>query len=127
MLRTASRLRASDVPASETPKPAYRRFDQAATSERLPFCDAAMRVATLLLRGYGLTVEDVKRATGVKSDDAALGHLNAATRQLHVLVTHLPPTEDHQPRPGRPTLVWYLDPSSTPRLCQCHRGKPCDD
>lgn len=128
MLRSATRLsRVSELPGSQTPKALYRRFDQAAVRERLCPTDAAVCVTRLLLQGYGLTVSDVKRATGVTSDDAALGYLAAATRQLHVLTTKLPPSEDRQPRPGRPTLVWYLDPSTAPTACICDRGNLCAD
>lgn len=89
-------------------RPRYRHFDQEPATERMPHYDAAMRVAGLLLAGYGLTLLDVKRATGCSSLDTAHKLLQAATRQFAVVVV---PYDREGPRgPGQPMLVWYIDP-----------------
>lgn len=90
----------------------YRRYDEEAARERLTPYEAGIRVADLLHKGYGLTLMDVRKATGCRSLDTAHNLLQAATRHLHVQVESLP--TDGPPGPGKPRLVWYLvSPRST--------------
>ena len=95
----------------------YRRYECETVRAKLPPREACLLVGALLQAGYGLTLQDVKRATGYKSDTGAWNILRSASRALRVVSVLLPDDEVEEVSPGPRPLIWYgglPDPSPPP-------------